>query len=216
MNPKKRCTAEAALKDKWVQYLAPNASGSNLSTAAFANLKKFRGMNRLKRAALTMIAGQMTDYSLKELKDMFKALDKDGDGTISIQEMREGMEKGNLKIPEDLKLLMEQVDSDGSGEIDYTEFLAATIDQRHYMQEDVCWSAFRAFDLDGDGKITKEELAQVMNGGEAGSVEEALGKSMKEIEQLIAENDTDGDGELDFDEFMSLMRMDKKEPVSPK
>ena len=48
--------------------------------------------------------------------------------------------------------------------IDYTEFLAATLSRKQYMQEDIVWSAFRVFDLDGDGQITREELAQVLSG----------------------------------------------------
>merc|ERR1719487_594649 len=118
---------------------------------------------------------------------------------------------GLQEMPADLKAIMEEVDSDGSGVIDYTEFLAATLDKRQYIQEDVCWAAFRVFDLDGNGKITKEELATVLGkGGDTGTgsatVEEVLGVEKDEIERIIAEADTDTDGELDFDEFMAMMR----------
>ena len=72
------------------------------------------------------------------------------------------------------------VDADGSGVIDYTEFLAATLDRhvsfnravtpcyvcsdwchrQQYMKEDVCWAAFRVFDRNGDGHISTQELKQ--------------------------------------------------------
>ncbi len=62
------------------------------------------------------------------------------------------MHKCNINIPTDLEELMKDIDSDGSGSIDYTEFIAATVDKKVYIQEDVCWAAFRVFDLDGNGK----------------------------------------------------------------
>ena len=45
---------------------------------------------------------------------------------------------------------MEDIDSDGNGGVDYAVFLAATLGRRVYVQEGVCWAAFRTFDLDGD------------------------------------------------------------------
>merc|ERR1711972_145012 len=82
-------------------------------------------------------------------------------GTVG--EMTEGLQKAGLKeIPENLEQIMKQVDSDGSGVIDYTEFIAATLDKKQYIQEDVCWQAFRVFDRNGDGKISKEEMKAVL------------------------------------------------------
>merc|ERR1711959_468946 len=120
--------------------------------------------------------------------------------------MKEGMAKSNIQIPPDLQKIMEQVDSDGSGVIDYTEFLAATLDRRHYIQEDVCWAAFRVFDLDGNGKITRDELAKVI--ADSATFEEALGMQREEIDRIIMEADADGDGEIDFEEFVAVMRKD--------
>jgi len=137
---------------------------------------------------------------------MFLSLDQDGDGTITIDEMKEGLAKAGLSANENLLQIMKEVDSDGSGVIDYTEFLAATMSKRQYFQEDVCWAAFRTFDLDGNGKITKDELAQVLSGGAVQSVADSMGVEREEIERIMTEVDQDGDGEIDFDEFMVMMR----------
>merc|ERR1719428_286539 len=134
---------------------------------------------------------------------MFYALDKDGDGTITVEEMQEGISKMGIDMPADLKAIMKEVDSDGSGVIDYTEFLAATLDKKQYIQEDVCWSAFRLFDKNGDGKISKQELDQVLNQGD---IEAAMGA--KAVAELMAQVDTNGDGEIDFQEFMAMMKSD--------
>merc|ERR1711907_858461 len=174
--------------------------------------KGFRAQNKLKKAALTVIATELSEESLKDLKEMFMGLDKDNDGTLTVDEMKKGMIKAGIKeIPDNLMEIMKEVDSDGSGVIDYTEFLAATLSRRQYMQEDIVWSAFRVFDLDGDGQITREELAQVLSGDRVKDVEEALQLNKDEIERIIKEVDEDGDGQISFQEFFNMMKKKERE-----
>merc|ERR1711988_1963154 len=110
-----------------------------------------------------VIASQLGESQIKALRDTFMALDENGDGLLTVKEMKEGLGKCGLKeIPPDLQQIMEEVDSDGSGVIDYTEFLAATLDKTVYMKEAVCWQAFRIFDRNGDGKISAQELQYVL------------------------------------------------------
>merc|ERR1712032_866335 len=166
------------------------------------NLRGFRSQNKLKKAALQIIAGQLSEAQINHLRDTLLALDSNGDGLLTANEMKEGLQKAELNdIPSDLQDILEHVDSDGSGAIDYTEFLAATLDKRLYLQEDVCWSAFRLFDRDGDGKISKEELKTVLENGDVSSV---MGEMC--AEEIMQEVDTSGDGLIDFSEFLQMMR----------
>merc|ERR1740121_2860879 len=115
--------------------------------------------------------------------------------------MKEGMEKAGMDdLPQDLQQIFQEVDSDGRGIVDYTEFLAAALDKKQYEDEAVCWQAFRVFDRNGDGVISKEELQQVLQDDD---VQKVGGGS---IEEILRSYDEDGDGTIDFREFMQAIR----------
>lgn len=211
MNTKDRATAEQALNHVWIKHKAPKAADVALQTNFVDNLRGFRAQNKLKKAALHIIAGQLNEDQIKALRETFMSLDNNGDGLLTRAELKEGLEKCGLKeIPPDLQQIMEGIDSDGSGAIDYTEFLAATLDKRLYVQEDVCWQAFRVFDQNGDGKISMDELNQVLANGDVQDVVNA-----KAIADLMKEVDGNGDGHIDFQEFMAMMRGGAGGTLSP-
>eukprot|EP00930_Biecheleria_cincta_P015676 TRINITY_DN12996_c0_g1_i1.p1 TRINITY_DN12996_c0_g1~~TRINITY_DN12996_c0_g1_i1.p1 ORF type:complete len:522 (+),score=141.17 TRINITY_DN12996_c0_g1_i1:38-1603(+) len=203
MSQKERYTAEQALQDEWVKMKAPRATKVALSDGLVNNLKGFRSQNKLKKAALHVIAANMNESQIKDLREQFVAMDVNGDGLLTVKELRDGMSKAGLtEIPPDLAQIIKEVDSNGSGTIDYTEFLAATLDRQKYQQEDVCWAAFRVFDRDGNGKISKDELTKVLADGAVAAV------AQRDIAELLKDVDANGDGEIDFQEFMEMMKGD--------
>lgn len=208
MNPKERYTAEQSLNNVWVKMKAPKATNVALDSGLVKRLKGFRVQNRLKKAALHVIASQLSEDQISSLRDVFTALDANGDGLLTCQELKDGLEQAGFKeLPPDLQQIMDDVDADGSGVIDYTEFLAATLEKKVYHQEGICWAAFRVFDRNGDGKISKEEVAHILGDGDVQSV------ACRDLAELMADVDVNGDGEIDFQEFMDMMRGG---PASPK
>lgn len=95
---------------------------------------------------------------------MFQALDVNGDGSISLDELKVGM--GDRENGDTLYNLLKAADTDNSGQIDYTEFIAATLDAQTYMRNDYLRTAFDIFDKDGSGKIDAEEIVQILGSGE--------------------------------------------------
>ena len=83
-------------------------------------------------------------------------MDKNGDGTLSYEELKAGL--GHKENGQTLFELLKGADTDGSGSIDYTEFLAATMDAQMYMRDDYLRTAFDMFDKDKSGKIDKNEI----------------------------------------------------------
>ena len=75
---------------------------------------------------------------------------------------------------------LKAADTDNSGEIDYTEFIAATIDTNIYLRDDYLQSAFQMFDKDGSGKIDNEEVVALLQGEDLKNLvtKEAIGAAM--------------------------------------
>jgi len=202
MDPKDRLNAEQALNHSWIRDRAPQASNVPLPANFVSKLRSFRCRSKFAKAVLHVIASQLNEGQIKSLRETFLSLDSNGDGLLTLSELKGGLSQAGItELPQDLKEILEGIDADGSGVIDYTEFLAATIEKRQYIQEDVCWTAFRVFDVNGDGKITPAELRTVLNNGNMDSVVD-----INATVDLLKEVDRNGDGAIDFKEFMGMMR----------
>ena len=89
---------------------------------------------------MTAIAVQASPEDIRELQSTFQALDKNGDGTITFAELRSGL--GHKENSQTLMNLLEAADTDNSGTIEYTEFIAATMDAQIYLRDDYLRTAF--------------------------------------------------------------------------
>jgi len=83
---------------------------------------------------LTFIASQLSENEISELGKLFRHLDKNGDGVLTIDEIKEGLSGVNDKSYDEIKKVISSIDTDGSGKIDYTKFLAATMEKSLYMK----------------------------------------------------------------------------------
>jgi calcium-dependent protein kinase len=207
MNPHERFTAEQGLNHAWIKHKAPRAAKVSLQPSFVEHLRAFRSQNKLMKAALHIIAGQLSEGQIRSLRETFTALDENGDGLLSLSELKEGFGRSGIEMLPDLQDIMDGVDVNGSGLIDYTEFLAATMRRRQYLQEDACWCAFKVFDRNGDGKISPEELKQVLCDS---NIKEAV--HAPDLDQVMLEVDKNGDGSIDFEEFMTMLRCKRQPP----
>lgn len=87
---------------------------------------------------------------------------------------------------------MNQIDSNHSGEIDYTEFIMATLNRKNMLTPERIEKVFKAFDTDGSGQLSVEEFKEMFGGNK---IDDEVWKL------IIAEADTDKSGEIDIEEF---------------
>jgi calcium-dependent protein kinase len=173
----------------------------NATMAAFLS---FHQSTLLRRAVLTALAMQMSGQQLAGLREQFLRLDRDKNGRISKEELAVAINFGEgaagvpfssagfaEKTGEWFERIFDSVDTDGSKEIEYTEFLAAALEDSMFITEEATRAAFRVFDVDGSGKISQKEFARVVP---------------SDIARLLPEFDLNCDGELDFEEFETMIR----------
>lgn len=205
-DPERRLSAAEAVQCEWIQQMLGNTDVKVAITQQVrTNLRTFSLMNKLKKASLNVVATQLNDSAIRDLKSWFMSMDDNSDGSLSVSELRQGFLKAGVSIPEDLSRMMEQIDTDGSGVIDYSEFVAATIERKKYIAEDVCWRAFKTFDVDGSGSIDRQELGRLLGIDDICDVME-VEVTEREIDDIMREVDLNGDGKIDFEEFLQMMR----------
>ncbi|KAK1278218.1 Calcium-dependent protein kinase 17 [Acorus gramineus] len=197
-DPKQRLTAVQVLNHPWIKEDG-EAPDTPLDNAVLNRLKQFRAMNKFKKVALRVIAGCLSEEEIRGLKEMFKSMDTDNSGTITLEELKQGLSKQGTKLSEyEVKQLMEAADADGNGAIDYEEFITATMHMNRMDREEHLYTAFQFFDKDSSGFITTEELEQAL-------VQYGMHDG-RDIKDIIAEVDADNDGRINYDEFVAMMR----------
>jgi len=134
------------------------------------------------------------------LAKIFKAIDKNGDGKLSKEEILEGYDLffGKNLDKVDIEQMFDSVDIDKSGYIDYSEFVIASMNEKQLLTNEKLQAAFKMFDKDGSGLISATEIKEVLGFGKTLSEEAVM--------DIIKQVDENGDGEISFEEFAAMMR----------
>ena len=194
-SPDKRLTAEQVLNETWVKDNAPNSTQTLLPMKP-DGFKNYANSNKLRKAVLTYIASRLSEQDIKKIKEVFQSIDVDNNGKLSLEEMKKAVSlAGSIKIDFD-EQIFKSIDTDNSGNIEYTEFISACIEKNIYLNEEKLKDAFKLFDADGSGKISRAEIEKVLH----------IGKHSKEIDEIMSKHDTNKDGEIDFQEFLTMMK----------
>ncbi|KAK3790463.1 hypothetical protein RRG08_015932 [Elysia crispata] len=159
-------------------------------------------------------AGIVSKYSqsqIRELREAFRLFDKDGDGSISTEELGTVMRNlGQFPSMDELNQMLKEIDIDGDGTFSFEEFVQVMAnvggisEGGEENEEEELRQAFRVFDKSKCGYITPSDLRAVL---------QCMGEELseEEIDDMIAEVDIDGDGKIDFEEFIACMRSDEED-----
>ena len=97
---------------------------------------------------------------------------------------------------DEVRKLFSEVDTDGSGDINYNEFLTAAVSWEKELSRERLYAAFRQFDKDGNGAISVDELVSALGGRK---------DQVHVFVQMIKDADTNKDGSIDLQEFCTFM-----------
>ena len=198
-DPDSRITAEAALAHPWISNMATlpeKKIDKTEANAAMTNLKNFRATEKIKQATCAYIAAQLLTKKEKEnLATLFKALDTNGDGKLSKEEIKVGYAKlfGQLMNDDDIDQMFLSVDLDGSGYLDYSEFVIACTSEKNLFNEKKLKAAFKMVDEDDSGFISRPEIKKAL--GTFTNLKE------DQLNLIINQVDQNSDGEISFNEF---------------
>ncbi|GMH66284.1 hypothetical protein TrST_g8833 [Triparma strigata] len=197
-DPKARLTAANSLEHPWFADLGlvdkatlPNLTHGSEMNSKFAH---FMGMAKLKKAALAHIATHLTHNEVATLEDLFKTIDKDGDGTLTVDELKAALDSGGFSkdICTELEAMIADLAVEGHHSLNWKEFVAATVDKSLVFKEDKIKMAFDYFDRSHRGSITVKDLQTVFG-------------SEQQAKEIMGELNHAKEGAITYEEFHDMM-----------
>ena len=151
----------------------------------------------------------LSSRQITQLKSEFLALDENKDGTISTVELGKLLRevKGKLNMTEkDITRIIYDFDQDGSGTIEVNEFLIAMASRKDrdviikaFSNRSAIRKQFVKFDKNKDGFISTKEFKKCLETTTKTKL------TMEQIEQIMKKSVKNGDGRIDYDEFIGAM-----------
>ena len=194
-----RLSASQVLEHPWFNLLKDEKiSLQNLHFGKENFFKEYSESNLLKKIMLLYIASKLEESEILDLKKLFKGFDKDNNGQIDYKEFEKGLMELNTDDlnQEEIKKCFDEIDVDHSGKIDYTEFIAASLERRVYLKKEKLFEAFSSLDKDKNCQISKDELMKILK---------LEPKEDPFVAKLINLADKNGDGNIDYKEFLQMM-----------
>ena len=198
----KRYSAKKALIHPWItkHRRTTNLDKKKLSEIV-VNLRNYSAKLKLQQLTLAYIVHNLTSKEDCEfLREVFLFFDESGSGKLTKDQLIKGL-NNVLSLEEaekEVNRLMSIIDVDGNGFIEYEEFLRAGLNKEKIITKENLKTSFKLFDINGRGKINAEELGMVLGQGDDN-------KDKNIWKELIDEADINKDGEINFEDFKTIM-----------
>jgi len=192
-DPARRLSATEALRHPWILN---EGEGREVPLYAAASaMRAFNSHRKMKKAILGLMSRVLELDELEDLRAVFIEADIDRDGWLDVDEVKDVIRGAGYDMGgNQLSMLLQEVDVGRDGKINLNEFLAAGMQRSLYLKEANLMKTFEWLDKDKTGLISKEVLRVALN------IEEE-----SEVDAMMKETDTNGDGMIDYDEFVSVM-----------
>jgi len=198
INEKQRPSANECLELSWFNVLGTTSRLNDAQVNALLHLQE-REARFWWGATVAKAATQLPLAELVPLVDIFKKINQSNTGCISREELSRALQSSGVSSKQ-ADLAAEAVDLSKSGEIEWSEFVAAVLPSSPEIFTSALDLAFRYFDTNRDGFIDKSELELVLQSDASwNSLHSAF--VPRAVQMMLNEMDTDGDGLVSVMEF---------------
>ena len=204
-NTEKRFSAKEALNHEWFKKFNGRKLFSNFSNKEIEpfinNLFNYTYKSKIQQLVIAFLLHNMptTDKFINIMK-IYRYFNELGDCKLTKEELIRGLIKYHEEEEVEKKVdeLFSLLDGDNNGFIEYEEFLRACVDLKEILTENNLKYAFKFLDNNNSGKLNAQKIIYAFMNKENKMFEIAVNKDIGDV-------DSDGDGEINFNEFKKLM-----------
>ena len=198
-NEKDRLSVKKVLSHPWIKKYADGEVKGKILDCHVKKLKEYQNKSRLRKAIMTYLSTRVGDEDVIEEKKIFDMLDSNKDGYITIKELKAATKESHFDV--DIQKILLSIDMDKNGAINYTEFIAASMNEVITKDYNKIKAAFKFFDTNNDGIIDHKDLQKIMESNDDMTIDE------KVLKEVIKECDVNNDGQIDYAEFYKCMSL---------
>lgn len=212
-----RPTARALLKHPWLKMQRERLPKGRM-IKLLRNVTANACEGHFKRMVVRVVAQQLSQDSRERrfIEQAFRFFDRNDDGVLGIDEIASGVRKLDLLSDEEFTEFEQKLallDRDGSQTLNLQEFVAGALDAKRALSPQNLWHAFNAFDRDGNGHVSIDEIEAIVRQVEAGllgteQVDGLVRRVRREIEGVVKDRSDD----IDFDQFVYIVSAPTGEP----
>ena len=198
---RKRISAQQALEHEFfMDDINPhNIFEDNIDTRnILLSLKNYSKHSKIYQTGLTYLSHNFSDKEeLNKLKKIFYKIDLNLDGKLSKQELGKAFKEAGIEMTKkQLDKMMDSIDFDGNGYIEYEEFIRVALPKSKLFTETNLKIAFDMFDLDKNGTISLDEFKTILGINKI--------KDEKVNKELLKEIPIKENEEMTFEQFKQI------------
>ncbi len=201
----KRPTAAQALEHPWFKLVKTYTPEIDvLDTGIMASMKKYQGATNFQKACMNIFVKTLKDKEINNLVQAFNMLDKEKNGYIMYQDVLKVFHEHHPEV--DINGLLKELALEGHAVINYSQFIAATLDAKHFLTTERLWALFQRFDVNNYGYLTAADIQLALNhsGDHTYSLEDV-------VTMLKAHNISEIE-HINFEQFALIFKMMELDP----
>lgn len=201
----KRPSAEKALTHPWFEMAKSHLpSVGLLDGTILKSMTKYKGTSPFQKICMKILVKTLKEEDINNLIEVFNLLDKKKTGYIGIVELINAFHE---RYPQaDIKKMIENLNLADGEQINYSQFISATIDAKKFLTHERLWALFKYFDASESDHLCAQDIKEVFNQAGMDSY------TLDDIYAMLKQDKIKNPEKISFPEFATIMTTVKFEP----